>query len=116
MPTPIEFKEQTKVYGKDQPQYLPLHAWINPNENSMGEVVSKWQFSNEEWEYMEQNDKSVFSTICTFHGQHSVTLDQLKKAIDTIDHETGIGVISLVGLPPSRIDVVNPIEYITSNS
>lgn len=40
---PIEFKEQTAVYGKGQPQYIPLPVFVNKGEN--GEVVSCWQLS-----------------------------------------------------------------------
>jgi hypothetical protein len=34
---PIEFAEQTMVWAKDQPPYLPLPAWVNERE-----TVSCW--------------------------------------------------------------------------
>ena len=38
---PIEFPEQTVVYAKDQPQYLPLPAMVDNNNNGM--VISCWK-------------------------------------------------------------------------
>lgn len=35
---PIEFKEQSVIVAKDQPEYLPLPAYIDPN-HPQGEVV-----------------------------------------------------------------------------
>ena len=38
---PIEFKEQTVVYAKDQPEYLPLPVF----KTSDGEVTSCWKLT-----------------------------------------------------------------------
>ena len=40
---PIEFKEQTVIVAKDQPEYLPLPAYIG--DSPEGEVVSCWKLS-----------------------------------------------------------------------
>lgn len=38
--SPIEFKEQTVVFAKDQPEYLPLPAWCNEQE-----TISCWKLT-----------------------------------------------------------------------
>ena len=38
---PIEFKEQTAIYAKDQPEYLPLPV----HKSNKGIVTSCWRFS-----------------------------------------------------------------------
>lgn len=43
---PIEFKEQNKVYAKDQPEYLPLPVYED-NEQG-GRVFSCWSLSFKE--------------------------------------------------------------------
>lgn len=40
---PIEFPEQNIVFAKDQPEYLPLPAFMN--DSLQGEVVSCWRLS-----------------------------------------------------------------------
>ena len=37
---PIEFPEQTMVWAKDQPPYLPLPAYVDGRE-----TVSRWQLT-----------------------------------------------------------------------
>ena len=37
---PVEFKEQTIVLAKDQPEYQPLPVYMNDTE-----TISCWQFS-----------------------------------------------------------------------
>ena len=39
--TPIEFPEQTCVYAKDQPEYIPLPA----HKTIDGQVTSCWKFN-----------------------------------------------------------------------
>ena len=41
---PIEFPEQTIVFAKDQPEYLPLPA----HKTTDGQVTSCWQFTFKE--------------------------------------------------------------------
>jgi len=38
---PIEFPEKNVVFAKDQPQYLPLPAYIGPD----GIVITCWQMT-----------------------------------------------------------------------
>jgi len=104
----IEFPEQTMVYAKDQPEYMPLPAWINPDGNSMGEVISKWKFSKAELEEVIRTGGEFYFTICTFHGRRKVTLDELAKAADTVNPKTGFGIISTGRLPPRRPDAFSP--------
>lgn len=40
---PIEFKGQNVIYAKNQPEYLPLPAYVNDNE-----TVSCWEFTQDE--------------------------------------------------------------------
>jgi len=40
---PIDFKEANIVFGKDQPEYLPLPA--HKTENDHGEIVTAWKLS-----------------------------------------------------------------------
>lgn len=40
---PIQFKEVNKVFAKDQPEYVPLPAFLNNSPE--GEVISCWQLS-----------------------------------------------------------------------
>lgn len=41
--TPIEFKEQNVIVAKDQPEYMPLPAYIH--HGPLGEVISCWKLS-----------------------------------------------------------------------
>lgn len=38
---PIEFKESNVTFAKDQPEYLPLHAYRSDD----GEVISCWKLT-----------------------------------------------------------------------
>jgi len=40
----IEFKEQTVVYAKDQPEYLPLPAYRESND-PQGRIVCCWKLT-----------------------------------------------------------------------
>lgn len=41
---PIEFKEQNTVLAKDQPEYLPLPAYVEKATRE-GQVISCWKLS-----------------------------------------------------------------------
>lgn len=41
---PIDFKGRNRVFAKDQPEYIPLHAHISPG----GIVTSCWKMSFKE--------------------------------------------------------------------
>ena len=45
---PIEFEGQNVVFAKDQPEYNPLPAFRNNSPE--GEVVTKWELSEEDLE------------------------------------------------------------------
>jgi hypothetical protein len=40
----IEFPEQTNIIAKDQPEYLPMPAYICPNQ-SEGRIICCWKLS-----------------------------------------------------------------------
>jgi hypothetical protein len=40
----VEFPQQTIVIAKDQPPYLPLPAWRNPQDPE-GRVICKWKLT-----------------------------------------------------------------------
>ncbi len=40
---PIEFPEQTTIVAKDQPEYMPLPAFID--SGPQGDVISCWQLT-----------------------------------------------------------------------
>lgn len=40
----IEFPQQTIIYAKDQPEYLPLPAFKNPDD-PQGRIVCCWKLS-----------------------------------------------------------------------
>ena len=44
---PIKFKESNVVYAKNQPEYLPLPAFVDPNDKN-GQVLSCWSLSFKE--------------------------------------------------------------------
>lgn len=60
--TPIEFKGQNVIFAKDQPEYQPLPALIVPGQE--GEVITCWQFSEDEWERMSKNRCFYLSQWC----------------------------------------------------
>lgn len=104
----VEFEEQTRVFGADQPEYMPLPAWVNPDPESMGEVVTKWKFSKAELEEVIKNGGEFWFTVCTFHGRRRVHIDELTKVASECDAETGFGYINTGGLSPQRPDAFSP--------
>lgn len=58
---PVEFAEQNVVFAKDQPEYLPLPAYISP----AGEVTSCWQMDWRERLRVLRTGR-VFFTALTF--------------------------------------------------
>lgn len=60
---PIQFPEVTVVFAKDQPEYQPLPAFVNPS--GMGEVVSCWQLSWRERLRILITGK-LWSSLCMF--------------------------------------------------
>ena len=44
---PVKFAEQTTTLGEDQPEYLPLPVWQEPND-FQGRNISCWQLTLKE--------------------------------------------------------------------
>ncbi len=62
---PVEFKEQTHLMGKEQPEFNVLPVCIinpNPLENYAGEIISVWQLTDEELELI-KTTKQVYLRI-----------------------------------------------------
>lgn len=59
--TPIEFKEQNVVFAKDQPEYLPLPAFVQED----GTVISCWEMTDEEANQFFKTRK-LYITMLTF--------------------------------------------------
>jgi len=74
--SPIEFKEQNVVFGKDQPAYNPLPAFLS-NDN-LGMVVTKWELSDEEIEIL-KTQKCVWLKVFTFNEPLQPQLLQVEK-------------------------------------
>lgn len=63
--TPIEFKEQTQVIGKDQPEYKPLPAHVHPGP--VGQLTCCWKLSW--WERVQLLFTGrLWQSVLTFHG------------------------------------------------
>lgn len=60
---PISFAGQNVVFGENQPEYQPLPALRMPD----GEVITCWQFTDEEWERMSKN-RCFYLSQLTFNG------------------------------------------------
>jgi len=60
----IEFEGQNVVFAKDQPEYTPLPAFINPENN--GEVVTKWELTEEEILTI-IDTRSIWLSVLTFN-------------------------------------------------
>ena len=64
MALPIKFEQQNVVFAENQEEYLPLPARVYRNE--VGEVVSCWEFTDEEIELIIKN-KCVYISSMTFN-------------------------------------------------
>lgn len=60
---PVEFEERNCVFAEDQPEYLPLPAFRDPD----GVVVSCWELSEEEVELIRQS-KKIWVIMYTFNN------------------------------------------------
>jgi len=63
---PVEFKEQNVVFGKGQPQYQDLPAYLNRTQET-GEAVTCWELSKEEIEEIVKT-KRIWLNQLTFHS------------------------------------------------
>ena len=73
---PIEFPEQTTVYAKDQPEYIPLPVWKNPNDVE-GRVISCWQLTWKERFQILFNGK-LWLSVLTFNKPLQPLLPQVE--------------------------------------
>lgn len=80
---PIPFKGQNVVFGENQPEYLPLPALKMPD----GEVITCWEFTDEEIEDIVQN-KCIYLKQFTFNNP-------LQPLLPLVNLEDGI---TLTGL------------------
>lgn len=62
---PIEFPEQNVVVAKDQPEYIPLPAYVSPGPTAG--VTSCWELSPEDLAEVQRTGR-VFVTQLTFGG------------------------------------------------
>lgn len=61
---PVKFNECNLIIGKDQEEYLPLPAYLEPGEN--GQVVTCWELSEADLKRI-QETKRVYVSTLTFH-------------------------------------------------
>lgn len=59
---PISFPEVNVIYAKDQPEYNPLPVY----KDERGNIVSCWEFSDEEIEEIKKN-KCIWLSAMTFN-------------------------------------------------
>ena len=62
---PINFAGANVVFAKDQPQYLPLPAYIEKGDPE-GKVSTVWQLSAEELEKIQENGGKIELCQLTF--------------------------------------------------
>lgn len=75
---PIEFKGQNVIFGANQPEYLPLPALRMPD----GEVITCWEFSEEEL-------KDVIKNKCMFFKQQTFN-QSLQPILPLVNLEDGV--------------------------
>lgn len=63
---PLKFKECNTVFAANQPEYLPLPAYKNPDDES-GNVITCWELTESEIEYIVKN-KHIFLSQLTFNS------------------------------------------------
>jgi hypothetical protein len=69
---PIEFAQQTTVFAKDQPEYLPLPAHVSPD----GQVTSCWELTDAELATL-QRTRKLWITQLTFNQMLQPILPQV---------------------------------------
>ena len=62
---PIKFDECNMTYGKDQPGYIPLPAYLEAGEK--GQVVTCWELTDEDIEKIVKT-KKIYHSQLTFHN------------------------------------------------
>lgn len=61
---PIKFSECNTTYGKNQPEYIPLPAYLENGEK--GQVVTCWELTDEEIEIIVKT-KKIYHSQLTFN-------------------------------------------------
>lgn len=64
--TPVSFKYHNVVFGKDQPEYVPLPAYVDQQDPTVP-VLTCWEFTDEEIEQLVRT-KQVWLRQLTFGG------------------------------------------------
>lgn len=63
---PITFPEVNVVFAKDQPEYLPLPAYQEP-EDPKGRIITRWELSEAELNQIRET-KSIYISVYTFNN------------------------------------------------
>lgn len=79
---PIEFKDQTCIYAKDQPQYMPLPV----HKSKDGNVTSCWSLTWKERMHLLFTGK-VWITLMTFNKPLQPQMLQVYDPFDNNDVE-----------------------------
>ena len=75
---PIKFEEQNCTYAENQPEYLPLPAFRDPNDET-GQVISCWSLSFAERLRILFTGK-LWVSIMTFHQPLTPSFFTTKKS------------------------------------
>lgn len=115
---PIEFKEQTVVFAKDQPEYIPLPAHLEKGPE--GYATSCWKLNDEEVELIGRT-KKVWLRMMTFNKPLTpvyltVRKNEIFNAIDDIEPVTPFKIFHNVTIKLGWKDIIRcifgkPIKY-----
>lgn len=75
--TPIKFTEQNVVFAENQPEYQPLHAFLDKGQ--LGQQITCWQLSDEEIEVIVK-EKKLWVSQMTFHKPAMPLLFSVNKS------------------------------------
>lgn len=84
---PIETEFTNEIYGKDQPPYLPLPVFKQPNDEE-GKVVSTWSIS------LRDRLRILLTGRChiiqlTFNGKMQPLLPSVKNPVTFVEEQKG---------------------------
>lgn len=63
---PTEFEGHNVVFAKDQPQYEPLPAFVDPKDPN-SEVISCWELSEDDLKKINETGK-IYLSMWTFNN------------------------------------------------
>jgi len=75
----VEFPEQTVVFAKDQPEYLPLPAHVAPAD-PQGTIICCWQLTWRERLQLLISGR-LWHSVLTFHQPLQPQLLQVEKPV-----------------------------------